>query len=240
MPGEQYVCLVCGFNMVGHHPDRCPFCNATKDNFITSEECAERFIVTPQPVNEKVTRLSSIPRLGLEHSAYAIDIGGDVGRIWIDCPSSFNNALIPAGRIIFTHHHFLGASNQYRALFGAEVMIHSLDSRHAICSRFTFDSTFVSSFKDFSIEAFHIDGHTPGFTFYIFETTLFICDYVFKAGERLRFNPFGPAGKTRLGGAAIRKILEDREITHVCAFNYTMEYPGWLSLFDTLLDGQTR
>jgi hypothetical protein len=43
--------------------------------------------------------------------------------------------------------------------------------------------------RDHGIEAFHIDGHTPGFTFYIFEETLFICDYVFLDGDSLKFNP---------------------------------------------------
>ncbi|MBE9531409.1 MAG: MBL fold metallo-hydrolase [Proteobacteria bacterium] len=237
MPGEQYVCLVCGFNMVGHHPDHCPFCNASNDNFITSEECSKRFIVTPAPVNQKVTRLTSVPPLGLEHAAYAIDVGGDAGTIWIDCPSSFNDSLAPARRILFTHHHFLGASNQYRALFGAGVMIHTLDSAHPICSRFTFDSTFSSSFNDLSIEAFHIDGHTPGFTFYIFESTLFICDYVFIDQIGMRFNPFGPADKTRLGGEAIREVLDSRDVSDVCGFNYTMEYLRWRPLFDALLSG---
>jgi glyoxylase-like metal-dependent hydrolase (beta-lactamase superfamily II) len=223
--------------MIGDHPDHCPFCNATQDNFITSEECSRQYIVTATQVNDKVTQLRSVPALGLEHAAYSVAVGGDVGTIWIDCPSSFNDTLRPAGRIIFTHHHFLGASNQYRALFGAEVMIHALDSVHAICSRFTFDSTFSSGFNDFSLEAYHIDGHTPGFTFYIFETTLFICDYVFKNEDRLRFNPFGPADKTRLGGETIRKILDTRDITHVCGFNYTMNYDVWRPLLDTLLNG---
>ncbi|MEE9543770.1 MAG: MBL fold metallo-hydrolase, partial [Thermodesulfobacteriota bacterium] len=229
------VCLVCGFNMIGHLPDNCPFCNSTKDNFITSEECSERFIVTPTVVNEKVTRLVSVPRLGLEHAAYAIRT--EAGTIWIDCPSSFNSKLAPAKRIIFTHHHFLGASNQYRALFGSEVNIHTLDSAHAICSRFTFDTTFDADFENYGIEAFHIDGHTPGFTFYIFETTLLICDYVFVGDGRLRFNPFGPPDKTRLGGEAMRKIIEGREILDVCGFNYTMDYPEWRPLFDALLNG---
>jgi hydroxyacylglutathione hydrolase len=237
MPSEQYVCLVCGFNMIGHHPDRCPFCNATKDKFITSEDCSKRFIVTSTPVNEKVTRLSSVPPLGLEHAAYSISVGGNAGTIWIDCPSSFNDSLPPASRIIFTHHHFLGASNLYRELFGADVLIHTLDSAHPICSRFSFDNTFSSDFSDFSIEAFHIDGHTPGFTFYIFETTLFTCDYVFISEAGLRFNPYGPADKTRLGGEAIRKTLEGRDITHVCGFNYVKDYGAWRPLFDTLLSG---
>jgi hypothetical protein len=223
--------------MIGHLPDKCPFCGATKDKFITSEECSKRFIVTETPVNDYVTRLSSEPKLGLEHAAYALQVGGEVGTIWVDCPSSFNSSLPPAGKITFTHHHFLGASNQYRELFGSEVMIHTLDSAHDICSRFSFDFTFDADFQEFGIEAFHIDGHTPGFTFYIFKTTLLICDYVFLSESRLRFNPYGPADKTRLGGETMRKIIEEREITHVTGFNYTMDYSGWRPLFDALLNG---
>ena len=81
--------------------------------------------------------------------------------------------------IMFTHHHFLGASNLYRQLFSSQVYIHKLDSTHRICQAFTFDKTFENNFTEGDIEAFHIDGHTPGFTFYIFEDVLLICDYVF-------------------------------------------------------------
>ncbi len=30
---EQYVCTVCGFNMVEHYPSKCPFCGASQDKF---------------------------------------------------------------------------------------------------------------------------------------------------------------------------------------------------------------
>ncbi len=104
---EQYVCLVCGFNMVGYHPEKCPFCGASKEEFITSKECSAQFSVQGFKVNEKVTRLNSVPSLGLEHSAYSIEINNKT--YWIDCPSSFDNRLKPMDIIIFTHHHFLGA-----------------------------------------------------------------------------------------------------------------------------------
>ncbi|MEE9605187.1 MAG: MBL fold metallo-hydrolase, partial [Candidatus Scalindua sp.] len=42
MQKEQYVCTVCGFNMVGYYPDECPFCGALREKLITSEECAAR------------------------------------------------------------------------------------------------------------------------------------------------------------------------------------------------------
>ena len=76
MEKEQYVCTVCGFNMVGCHPDFCPFCGSPKEKFVTSEECSARFKVKGTPVNEKVTRLNSVPALGLEHAAYCIETNG--------------------------------------------------------------------------------------------------------------------------------------------------------------------
>ncbi len=117
MKNEQYVCLVCGFNMVGYYPDECPFCGAARENFITSEECSARYKVISARVNDKVTRLNSQPALGIEHAAYRIETGE--GSCWRDCPSSFDASLKPADTIIFTHHHFLGASNLYRDLFKA-------------------------------------------------------------------------------------------------------------------------
>jgi len=225
MKREQYVCLVCGFNMIGFHPDHCPFCGAAKKHFITAEECSARYRVVATPVSGKVTRLNSHPPLGIEHAAYRIETSG--GACWIDCPSSFDPSLKPAEKIIFTHHHFLGASNLYRELFAAEVQIHRDDSVHEICRPFSFDTVFDENFVLHGIEAFHIDGHTPGFTFYIFEGHLFICDYVFLAGDGMKYNPFGPAGKTLDGGRRIREILDGRKIATVCGYNYVIDYDDW-------------
>jgi len=230
----QYVCLVCGFNMVGYHPAKCPFCNAPRETFITSEECSERFKVEGFPVNKNVSRLNSIPSLGLEHSAYRIET--DKKTYWIDCPSSFDNRLKPMDIIIFTHHHFLGASNLYREYFSSSVCIHTLDSAHDICQNFTFDETFQEDFTEDGIEAFHIAGHTPGFTFYIFEDTLFVCDYVFIKEGKMAYNPFGPKKDTREGGRKLKNIIEKRNINlnTVCGYNYVIEYADWKEKFDNL------
>jgi len=126
MKHEQYVCQVCGFNMIGFHPDNCPFCGAARRHFITAEECSARYRVVGTPVNGKVTRLNSHPALGIEHAAYRIET--DRGASWIDSPSSFDPSLQRADMIFFTHHHFLGASNLYREHFNAEVRIHHEDS----------------------------------------------------------------------------------------------------------------
>lgn len=230
MTVEQHVCLACGFNMIGFHPDRCPFCGARSDRFITAAECSKRFKVKETPVHEKVTRLNSFPALGLEHAAYRIETGRSA--CWIDCPSSFDRSLPRAETILFTHHHFLGASNLYREQFSAQVCIQRQDSRHDICRPFPFDVTFEENMMHEGIEAFHVAGHTPGFTFYIFEDVLFICDYVFLTDGGMKYNPFGPAGDTIAGGDRIRRHLEGRRLTTVCGYDYTIGYDDWRERFD--------
>lgn len=232
MQTEQYVCLVCGFNMVGYYPHACPFCGAPKEKFITSEECSDRFSVQGFPVNEKVTRLNSVPSLGFEHAAYRVETENKT--YWIDCPSCFDKNLKPTDVIIFTHHHFLGASNQYREYFSSEVRIHNLDSTHRICEAFPFDKTFTENFTENGIDAFPINGHTPGFTFYIFEDILFICDYVFLQDENMRYNPYGPEKDTREGGRKLKRSIEKRTINTVCGFNYVTDYTNWKHQFDVL------
>jgi hydroxyacylglutathione hydrolase len=230
MKREQYVCLVCGFNIIGFNPDICPFCGAARKHFITADECSARFKVEAKPVNKKVTRLNSTPPLGIEHAAYRID-AGDVA-CWIDCPSSFDASLQPVDMILFTHHHFLGASNLYRDHFPTQVCIHQADALHDICRPFTFDGTFEANFVHNGIEGFHVDGHTPGFTFYIFEETLFICDYVFLDGDGMKYNPFGPGDRTVSGGLRIREILNGRKLDTVCGYNYVIGFDDWKRRFD--------
>ncbi|OGU06722.1 MAG: MBL fold metallo-hydrolase [Geobacteraceae bacterium GWC2_58_44] len=230
MNREQHVCLVCGFNMIGFHPTNCPFCGAAQKHFITAEECSARYRVAAIAVNDKVGRLNSQPALGIEHAAYRIETGH--GSCWIDCPSSFDASLPRTDTILFTHHHFLGASNLYRELFAAEVRIHQEDSLHEICRPFTFDVTFTENFVHNGIEAYHVGGHTPGFTFYIFEDVLFICDYVFLDGDAMKYNPFGPAGLTVAGGRVIRDVVEDHQLSTVCGYNYVIGYDDWKRRFD--------
>lgn len=229
MAQEQYVCTVCGFNMVGYYPERCPFCGAPKKAFLSWEDCSARYKVQSTSVTEKVARLNSVPALGLEHAAYRIETGGKV--YMIDCPSCFDREVEPSAVISFTHHHFLGASNQYRELFGAEVRIHLLDSKHKISRAFPFDGLFEGDWAEEGIEAYPVDGHTPGFTMYLFEDCLFICDYVFVEGKRMVYNPYGPAGDTIEGGRRIRERLETRDLNWVCGYNYVMPYAEWHEMF---------
>ncbi|MBD3256109.1 MAG: MBL fold metallo-hydrolase [Candidatus Lokiarchaeota archaeon] len=231
---EQHVCKVCGFNMIGYHPDNCPFCGASKDDFMTAEQCAENYQVKSVEVNEKILQFKSYPPLGLEHAAYQINTSNEL--VWIDCPSSFSNDLDKMDKIMFTHHHFLGASNLYRRYYDSKLWIHKKDSKHNIAQHHTFDQKFKDNFSYKSIEAFHIDGHTPGFTFYLFQDVIFVCDYIISRTENLIFNPYGPVGPTKKGALQLQEIIKERTINYVCGYDDIQEYKTWKKKFDSLLN----
>ena len=231
---EQYVCTVCGFNMIGHYPANCPFCGAPQVKFITAEECSRDYRVESTKVNDRVSQLICTPRSGQEHAAYVIE--ADNKRFWVDCPSCFDRSLEGADTITFTHHHFLGASNLYRTHFQAKVQINGLDTENRLAQRFPFDNTFRGDFRDSGLKAYHINGHTSGFTIYIFQDVVFICDYVFLKEDYLKFNPYGPPEKTREGAQRIAEITEAEKITIVCGVDYIEEYSQWRQKFENLIE----
>lgn len=229
----QYVCQNCGYNMVGYLPDSCPFCFASKNQFITAEECSERYEVVNTKVNSKVSRLNSSPRLGLEHAAYQLKT--NEGVVMIDCPSTFKKNVEAMEVIIFTHHHFLGASALYQKHFRVPIWIHTSDSDNILTRNYKFDDLFESNFTYSDIEAFHINGHTPGFTFYIFEDVLLLCDYLVGSKGSFRLNPYGPKEATSKGAQEMKNIIQNYDLNHVCGVNYVLEYPQWIEYFDILL-----
>lgn len=229
----QWVCLECGYNMIGEMPDVCPFCGARHDRFLTWDETEKIYRVTARPVNEYVDQLLSVPKLGLEHAAYRI--ATEQGAVWIDSPSAFNRDLAPVQAILFTHHHFMGASNQYRKLWNAQVRLHDLDAKHPLSASFDVDLRFTGDYIAYGIEAFHTGGHTPGFTFYIYRDVLFICDYVFLTDAGMRFNPFGPEQETLLRARRIFEVVETRKLVTVCGYNYVMGFAEWLPRFERLI-----
>lgn len=232
-PRNQWVCQICGYNMVGEMPDVCPFCGARHERFVDWEACEERFRVTPTPVTDAVTQLLSRPRLGFEHAAYRIET--PAGAVWIDCPSAFNRDLPPVADILFTHKDFLGASNQYRALWGSRVHLHAADAAHPLVARFPVDDPFQGDYAHNGIEAFHIGGHTLGFTAYVFGDVLFACDYAFPPGQGMRLNPFGPRADTIANGARLLALVTEREPSVVCGFNYVADGADWRRDFERVL-----
>ncbi len=229
----QWVCLECGYNMIGEMPEICPFCGAAHDMFLPWDEAERRFRVNASEIDHNVAQLLSVPKLGFEHAAYRIKT--DAGSVWIDSPSAFNRTLEPASAILFTHHHFMGASNQYRRLWGAEVRLHELDARHPLAASFDVDKRFNDNFSLHGIEAYHIGGHTPGFTLYIYEDVLFICDYVFLNGSTLRFNPYGSQPETIKQARRINEIIKTKNLVTVCGYNYLLSFKEWLQAFENLI-----
>lgn len=229
---QQWVCLVCGYNMIGEMPDVCPFCGAKHDQFMAWDTAENVYRVTSRPVSNVVSQLLSVPKLGLEHAAYCVET--ETGAVWIDSPSSFNRDLPPAQAILFTHHHFLGASNQYRQLWNSEVWLHKLDAEHRLVALFDINKRFTDDFKFYGIQSYHIGGHTPGFTFYIYREVLFICDYVFLTETGMQFNPYGPQQETLKQASRIFEIVKDLPLKTVCGYNYVAQFADWLPEFERL------
>jgi len=219
--------------MAGYCPDFCPFCGAPKRIFITWKECSALFDIDCLEVNTRVSRLKPEPALGVEQSSYCIDTGEST--IWVDCPSAFDQTLPATDLIVFTHNHLLGAANLYRIHFHSQVRIHALDASSSLCRGFTFDSTFEDGFAESGLEAFHINGHTPGFTFYIFDRTLFVADLVYFDQGRLHLNPFGPQRETRQAAEQLHRIVESRPIDEVCGHENVVPFDYWKDKFENLL-----
>lgn len=230
---QQWVCVQCGYNMIGTMPEVCPFCGARHNRFLTWQEAEKAFRVTAFPVDEEVTQLLAVPKLGYEHAAYRVATGQH--PVWIDAPSAFNRDLPPVARILFTHRHFMGASNQYRCIWGSELWLHQLDAGHPLAVPFAVDKQFADNFSEYGIEAHHIGGHTPGFTLYIYRDVLFICDYVLLENNALSFNPFGPPDETAARAFLIHEIVSVRPLKTVCGYNYVMDFATWLPMFERLL-----
>ena len=230
---NQWVCLQCGYNMIGEMPDICPFCGAKHDQFMYWEQAEKSYRVTIRAVNDCIDQLLCVPKLGLEHAAYRIKT--ESGVAWIDSPSAFNRDLSPVNAILFTHHHFMGASNQYRHLWNASIWLHDLDARHRLAILFDIDRQFTVDFEVYGIEAYHVGGHTPGFTFYIYRDVLFICDYVFLTDDSMEFNPFGPKQETLKRAQRIYDLVSSKSLKIVCGYNYVTQFDEWLSRFECLI-----
>jgi hypothetical protein len=221
--------------MIGYYPRHCPFCGADREHFLTAGEVSRHYRVAATRVTDTVTMLRSEPPLGFEHAAYRIESGGRVD--WIDCPSTFNESPGHVDRIMYTHHHFLGAGNLYRERAGAAMLIHRDDSEQDLCRGYTFDTLFGEESGGDGPERFHINGHTEGFTAYRHRDVLMLCDYVFYNGQRAKYNPYGPVQPTREGGRRIDAILREHDIRLVCGFDYTEEIGPWREKFAELLAG---
>ncbi len=85
--------------------------------------------------------------------------------------------------------------------------IHRLDSEHPLAPPFPFDRRFDGDFSGDGITAHHINGHSPGFTVYLFDDALLVCDLVFTHTEEMQFNPHGDGARTREAGVKLGRLF---------------------------------
>jgi hypothetical protein len=48
----------------------------------------------------------------------------------------------------------------------------------------------------------------------------------------MKLNPFGPADRTIAGSRRIRELLDGRQLSTVCGYNYVIGYTEWRSRFE--------
>ena len=221
----QWVCLVCGYNMIGEKPEKCPFCGAPSSKFIASEECTERYEINPVQVHPKVQQLKSSPKLGMEHSAYAIKT--DEATLWVDCPSSFQQLEVKPDAILFTHCDFMGACNQYQNDSDCRIFLNKADFKYGITKQFQpyiTDAT-EGNFEYKGIEAVHINGHTPGFTAYYYEDICCSCDLAILTEKEDSVNTFrGPYEAVVIALEKLIKECEKRSSSIVCCWNQAFPF----------------
>ena len=198
---------------------------------MTAEEADQRYRVVPSRVTERVQRLIADPELGIV--CYRVE--SDQGPVWIDCPAAFDRDLDPVEAILFTHRDFMGACNQYRELWEAGVYLNELDTGHRFARGHQVDHKVRGDFKRGSLEGYHLGGHSDGFTMYIHEDVLFVCDYVLLEDSGMRLIPFGDVKAIREGASRILDLTGGRDLETVCGYNYVTEFSSWREALSRLL-----
>ncbi len=235
---KQYVCMVCGYNMIGDAPHSCPFCGCNSSHFITACECTEKFGIEEIHVTDTVMQLKSTPKLGFEHAAYAIEtVKGD---IWIDCPSCFERLIETPHAICFTHHHFMGACNLYQESCHCEIYIHENELTFPLAQQYIpfITNKITSDFWAYcNIQGVMIAGHTSGYTAFFCDEVCFACDIALldNNGED-SLNTYSSGYKEV--AAAVKQLIaecEHRKIKTVCCYNDVFSYNEWHSRVSKLL-----
>ena len=230
---KQWVCTVCGYNARGARPAQCAFCSAPGKQMLDSARAQRLYTIKAIPVNDQVKQLRCAPVLGLDHAAYRIDT--DEGAVLIDCPAIFCTSVEPAEVILFTHKDFIGAADQYRKAWNCEVCLHQADAELSEASRYSVTQRFDGDFASHGVQGVHIGGHSPGFTVYVWQNILFICDYAYPPGVGMKLNPHGPREATRDGAARLADVIADHDLKTVCGYNYVADFGSWQQEFMKLV-----
>ncbi len=230
---KHWVCKVCGYNTRGPRPAQCAFCSASGKQMLASKRAERLYTVKAIPVSDRVTQLRSSPVLGLDHAAYRI--ATDDGAILIDCPAIFSPSVEPADAILFTHKDFIGAADHYRKAWNCEVCMHRADAELSEVSEFSVTQRFEGDFATHGVQGVHIGGHSPGFTVYIWQDILFICDYAYPPGPGMKLNPHGPREATRDGASRLAGVIAGHDLNQVCGYNYVADFDPWQQEFMKLV-----
>jgi glyoxylase-like metal-dependent hydrolase (beta-lactamase superfamily II) len=185
------------------------------------------------PVSEHVSQLRCSPVFGLDHAAYRIETAA--GAVLIDCPAVFTRDVDPVDAILFTHKDFVGAANVYRKVWDCDVCLHAADAELSEVAQHSVTLRFEGDYERCGVQGHHIGGHSPGFTVYIWEDMLFICDYAYPGGPGMKLNPHGPREATREGAGRLADIIADHDLKTVCGYNYTAEIGPWQQAFMRLV-----
>ena len=113
--------------------------------------------------------------------------------------------------------------------------MHAADAELSIVSQHCVDHRFDKDFQKFGVDALHIGGHSPGFTVYVWQDVLFVCDYAYPPGNTMKLNPHGKRDATREGAGRLADIAAARSLETVCGYNYVVGFSAWFAAFSRLI-----
>jgi glyoxylase-like metal-dependent hydrolase (beta-lactamase superfamily II) len=183
---EEWVCRICGWHAAQTRPEECELCHAGPGAFAREHdlESSADAAVETTPLAEGLWRIRN--GFGWGHACYLIE--KPAGAVLIDCPDVFTPKLVDflnskggVRQVLYCHHHFLGAGQRARQLFGAETILHEGDRHDRIVTvpidRWVADEEVaINGGGDEPVRGLLIGGHTPGSTFFHFQGKLFTGD----------------------------------------------------------------
>ena len=158
------------------------------------------------------------------------------GAIWIDCPSQFESGLTPVDAIFFSQRDFTGAAADYHRHWGSRLYMNRHDASYH--KELPFEETPRGNFSLGELQAFHIGGHTPGFTVYRFHKLLFVCDLLFSLDTSFTLNSLGRRDAMHAAARRLLRQIRHQDIQLVCGYNYAIDFKHWQNALTRCLAGQ--
>jgi len=159
-PRKQYVCTVCGFNLVGFHPAHCPFAGPPREKFPHLGGVLGPLPGGGQPGDRPGHPASMQRRPSVSNTPPTAWRPGKT--YWIELP----RRPLTRSQARRRHHvhpsPFSGGLESVPGTLGAKVRIQEGDSDHELCRRFHLRyQIFGPDFSEDGIEACHLGGPYP-------------------------------------------------------------------------------